>query len=375
MNLKIFTKFRFYSFLKIFIIVIVFTLYCVILLKASMASMDAIEGGKLKTNNKVEMTTYNGNAKSHTNHSHKSAKSSRKTTTTKKPPITSTINPIYEYSEELNAAAETEFNQRRDKLWETCTEKNIIGKYAPNAWEFFISSGHGITWCNVFKAASSTWMYYFNILGGYNIKFLQRTKTSPLELARNRFPRPTFSELSEALTNSISFLTVREPFERLLSAYRNKLEGSRNKYYKLLGKQIVEKFRNKTEKRKKVILLKTNYVFWHLIRNHQLVIFCLNFQHSSGPTFKEFLLFLINHKNTGGHFDEHWTPIYTFCTPCSINFTLIAKVETFQRDTEYIIRQAGLETLLLNKLPQNKVKSISNRSTSNTKKLIPKYDK
>lgn len=83
---------------------------------------------------------------------------------------------------------------------------------------------------------------------GYNIRFLQRTKASPLELARKRFPRPTKNELSEALTNSLSFLIVREPFERLLSAYRNKLEGYRNKYYKLLGEQIVKKYRKGSRK-------------------------------------------------------------------------------------------------------------------------------
>lgn len=96
------------------------------------------------------------------------------------------------------------------------------------------------------------------------------------------------------------------------------------------------------------------------------------FQYSSGPTFTEFLTFLIHNYKNNQHLDEHWSPIYTFCTPCSINYTLIAKVETFRRDTEYIIRQAGLETLLLNKLPEKKVKQISNRSSSFTKDLIPK---
>lgn len=96
-------------------------------------------------------------------------------------------------------------------------------------------------------------------------------------------------------------------------------------------------------------------------------------QDLSGPTFREFLLFLIQHYKSGGRFDEHWSPIYQFCTPCSINFTLIAKVETFKRDSEYIIRQAGLETLLLNKLPKKKIRTISNRSTSNTTLLIPRY--
>lgn len=48
-------------------------------------------------------------------------------------------------------------------------------------------------------------------------------------------------------------------------------------------------------------------------------------------------------------------------------------METFQRDSEYIIRQAGLETLLLNKMPRYKARWITNRSTSDTRNLIPRY--
>lgn len=162
--------------------------------------------------------------------------------------ILTTINPVYEYSEEINAQAEKDFNHRRQHLWEVCERNKINGKLTPNAWEFFISPGHGIAWCNVFKAASTTWMYYMNILAGYDLKYLQRTVATPLELARKRFPRPSLEDLYEALENSISFLIAREPFERLLSAYRNKMEEGKNTYYKVLGDQIVKKFRIQSEK-------------------------------------------------------------------------------------------------------------------------------
>lgn len=96
-------------------------------------------------------------------------------------------------------------------------------------------------------------IYIYNTyIGGYNIGFLQRTRSSPLELARKHFPRPNQYELQDALQQSLSFLIVREPFERLLSAYRNKLEGYRNKYYKILGEKIVKKFR-KNKYLKKIV--------------------------------------------------------------------------------------------------------------------------
>lgn len=82
-------------------------------------------------------------------------------------PASSTLNPIYEYSEEMNAAAERDFNERRQTLQEGCSRWKLVDKYPVNSWEFFISPGHGLAWCNIFKAASSAWMYYFNILGEF----------------------------------------------------------------------------------------------------------------------------------------------------------------------------------------------------------------
>ncbi|XP_068140750.1 carbohydrate sulfotransferase 11 [Drosophila tropicalis] len=265
------------------------------------------------------------------------------------PPPPSTLNPVYEYSEELHSCTERELQMRREHLATVCERHKLQEKYPPNPWEFFVSPGHNnLVWCNVFKAASSTWMYYFNILAGYDVKYLQRTETQPLELARKRFPRPELSELLELLPSALSFLFVRDPFERILSAYRNKLEGNRNSFYKALGTRIVHRFRQR-----------------HLGGPWP----------RCGPTFEEFVRFLIAESEAGKRFDEHWAPIYSFCTPCSVNFTIIGKTETFQRDSEFIIRQAGLESLLLGKLPQRKLRKIGNQGRSGIKSeaLVERY--
>lgn len=170
--------------------------------------------------------------------------------------------------------------------------------------------------------------------GGYDPKYLQKVETPPIELARQRFPRPYLQDLLDSLPSSLSFLFARDPFERIVSGYRNKLEGGKNTYYKWLANRIIKKFRQYP-----VIAGKPK-----------------------GPTFNEFVLYLIGEHADRKVFNEHWAPIYNFCTPCSINFTIIGKVETFNRDSEYIIRQAGLESLLLGKLPKHALKRIGNPS-------------
>uniref|UniRef100_A0A1I8PV94 Carbohydrate sulfotransferase n=1 Tax=Stomoxys calcitrans TaxID=35570 RepID=A0A1I8PV94_STOCA len=249
-------------------------------------------------------------------------------------PHSSTLNPVYEYSEEIHSATENDLKQRRQHLQQTCEKYNLYSFYPPMPKEFFISPGHNLVWCNVFKAASSTWMYYFNILGGYDARYLQKIETPPIELARQRFPRPYLQDLLDSLPSSLSFLFARDPFERIVSGYRNKLEGGKNTYYKWLANRIIKRFRQYPGTAGK----------------------------PKGPTFNEFVLYLIEQHGDQKVFNEHWAPIYNFCTPCSINFTIIGKVETFNRDSEYIIRQAGLESLLLGKLPKNALRRIGNLS-------------
>lgn len=123
------------------------------------------------------------------------------------------------------------------------------------------------------------------------MQYLQRTKASPIDLARKRFPRPTANELNDYISNTISFLIVREPFERLLSAYRNKLEGCRNKYYKLLGEQIVKKFR-KAHPPKGVVSVFKSLLLNLLSKWVRLMLCCAIYRnHPTGRRFASFSSF------------------------------------------------------------------------------------
>lgn len=80
----------------------------------------------------------------------------------------------------------------------------------------------------------------------YSPQFLKATKAVPVYLARQRYPRPTAEELGKFLNDSISFLIVRHPFERLLSGYRDKFEQSLpHTFHSKLGFYIVSHYRVK----------------------------------------------------------------------------------------------------------------------------------
>ncbi|GLH08403.1 Carbohydrate sulfotransferase, partial [Gryllus bimaculatus] len=237
-------------------------------------------------------------------------------------------------------ALEAEMEARRRRVRRVCAERGLQREGEPNAWEFFIDSRHSLVWCNVFKAASTAWLYNFNLLAGYSESFLRRSLKMPLVLARARYPRPTPQQLRAALPDSLSFLIVRDPFERLLSAYRNKFEGLRNRFYRKLGREISSRQPRRASPPPAPPAPHPNAVDSSGDAPDPRL---------PGPTFEQFVDHVIAtglraHKPK---FDEHWAPYYRFCTPCHVNFTVIAKVETLSRDEEYIIDRAGLRGALL----------------------------
>ena len=191
-------------------------------------------------------------------------------------------------------------------------------------------------------------MYIFNRLAGFSTRQINNKKTPPVTMARSRYPRPSNDELVSTLnsSNAIGFLIARNPYERLISAYRDKIVGAfRNSLHDKLSKIIVVKYRH---------ILPKNY-------QHGVTV----------PTFKEFVSYILDEYQAGHELDMHWTPAYSFCNPCQVNLSHIIKFETFDRDTDAILEQVKLKHLLppTGKLAQNKSKD--SKETSNS--LIEKY--
>lgn len=89
---------------------------------------------------------------------------------------------------------EDRMRKRTERLAQKCTEFGLNIRqndslHKPNPWEFLVNKRYHLVWCNVFKAASTSWMYNFNILAGYSPEFLRKSNIVPLELARRRYER------------------------------------------------------------------------------------------------------------------------------------------------------------------------------------------
>jgi len=176
-----------------------------------------------------------------------------------------------------------------------------------------------LLYCPVFKAASTTWLINYLKLSNSTID----PKVGNLHTRiTNIFPAPTGYKLRKKIfEESLKFLIVRHPFERLVSAYRDKLAGfTRHPGYLRMRKLIIQHYRKKPSR-----------------------------DNSTIPTFREavdFVLYELEKMERGSsniNIDGHFMPYSRRCMPCGMDYDVIIKFETLEEDSDYIINQCGLQ--------------------------------
>ncbi|XP_037080021.1 carbohydrate sulfotransferase 11-like isoform X2 [Pollicipes pollicipes] len=207
---------------------------------------------------------------------------------------------------------------RAETMRQTCEGKPLYRAPAISD-NIFYDKTHALVWCPVYKAGSTNWL-----------KLLCRAHS--LDRPWRRGPRrPCPIEVLRRHLGTIGrgwqvpptvrhrFLVVRHPLERLLSAYRNKLEGpDLHAFYREKVARMISRHRvGRVESDRRV---------------HP--------GQSPPPlTFDEFLR-SVAAKDV---LDEHWKPYYALCTPCNIEYDLVGKFETLAEDQRYISEVVGLE--------------------------------
>ncbi|XP_043259650.1 carbohydrate sulfotransferase 11-like [Colletes gigas] len=258
--------------------------------------------------------------------------------------------PTMDELKKLMVESENDNSQRLLTVKNTCRRYNL-GVYkepdklagfkhppAPQYAVFYISRSHNLSYCPIYKAGSTTWIYNLCLLMNVPEHELNNGKEQISTIARRVIPELEYPAADEALKATKKLLVVRHPFERLLSAYRDKLENSvagrehgTLHFYRKYGVKIVQKYRDRnfTEPREDQAIKRDGVPPPAGIE----------------PTFREFVRYLIN-TDLASYGDDHWMPYYLFCTPCIVDYDIIAKVETMWRDQIYTIHKLGLQEVI-----------------------------
>ncbi|XP_061855647.1 carbohydrate sulfotransferase 14 [Colius striatus] len=169
-----------------------------------------------------------------------------------------------------------------------------------------VSDKYRFLYCYVPKVACSNWKRVLKVLGGALRSVDAKGKMdhkSDLVFLADMEP----AEISYRLNNYYKFLFVRNPMERLLSAYRNKF-GEIKEYQQRYGLEIVRRYRQ-------------------------------GGGGSAGDdvTFSEFLRYLLDEE--AERMNEHWMPIYNLCQPCAVAYDFIGSYERLEADADYVLRR------------------------------------
>jgi len=208
-------------------------------------------------------------------------------------------------------------------------ERDEEGNHTPDP-NVLVSRKEKFFWCKVPKAASTSWKAYFLKQSGKGVVGMERWSGPQIS---SRFwkkiekPANIFLKHSEArevaeMDGFDSFITVRHPFERLLSAYRDRFFAMDNSKHELM----------------KEALFRRKYGL-DIIRKHRTKPPPSDSVYGTIPTFGEFVSYLVATEAT--NYNIHWLPVHILCRPCNLHYTIIAKTETIDRDSRFIRKTLG----------------------------------
>ncbi|RVE56397.1 hypothetical protein OJAV_G00220700 [Oryzias javanicus] len=230
---------------------------------------------------------------------------------------------------DLSGAA-TLHQARRDQVVDACRTYSASSRkrrvLTPGDLKHLVvDEDHELIYCYVPKVACTNWKRVMMVLtsrGKY---------TDPMKIPSNEAHIPSnlktlnqysISEINHRLKNYLKFIFVREPFERLVSAYRNKFTLKYNSsFHKRFGTRIIRRYRKNATQDALV--------------------------NGDDVKFKEFIEYLVDPATQkDGPLNEHWQTVYQLCHPCHIHYDMVGKYETLEEDSNYLLELVGVGNFL-----------------------------
>lgn len=165
-----------------------------------------------------------------------------------------------------------------------------------------------ILMCLIPKCASRSQATFLGTSEGFGENAIKH----PYEIAEKHLSPRTAKRIEDVairINEYTKIVAVREPFSRLLSAYRDKIENSGN------GVKHKQTY-NMIRKRKK--------------------------DHKGKVTYPDFVDYLV-HAAGDPQVDPHWNYYKRLCSPCQIDYDYVVHLDTLEEDVKYITSKIGMQ--------------------------------
>ena len=209
---------------------------------------------------------------------------------------------------------------RRQLLSDGCRKfSHIVNGSTRASYEMYYDDKMDYVYCLVSKVACTNWKRTLMMLSG-KISNLQRPEQLPFAMVHYRSSsgwyyekyikrlEKEYGDLRFKDDRYFTFMFVREPLERLVLAYRDKL--LENLGYDDVDIDIVRQYRpheyNASAKRYNV-------------------------------TFAEFVRYVLDQHSAGKVLDRHWIPQNELCRVCQLRWDFIGHYDTLLEDSDYVV--------------------------------------
>uniref|UniRef100_W5MXA1 Carbohydrate sulfotransferase n=1 Tax=Lepisosteus oculatus TaxID=7918 RepID=W5MXA1_LEPOC len=190
----------------------------------------------------------------------------------------------------------------------------------------FVCDKHKILFCQTPKVGNTQWKKVLIVLNVFfssgAASILNLTQRSHLT-EYNQLSSVQITSIKHWLNTYFKFFIVRDPFERLISAFKDKfLQNPRfEPWYKHdIAPAIIRKYRKSRAE-------------------------------ATGLRFEDFIRYLGDpgrrrlDQQFGDHI-IHWVTYVELCAPCDVKYSVIGHHESLERDAPYILKAAGIDHLV-----------------------------
>ncbi|XP_022624115.1 carbohydrate sulfotransferase 10 isoform X2 [Seriola lalandi dorsalis] len=195
----------------------------------------------------------------------------------------------------------------------------------------FVCDKHKILFCQTPKVGNTQWKKVLIVLNGAFSTVEEIPENLVHDHEKNGLPRLsslTPQEITYRLSTYFKFFIVRDPFERLISAFKDKFVKNPRfePWYKHdIAPAIIRKYRKSH-------------------RDSTLA--------ASGLHFEDFVRYLGDvegRRRMDRQFGEHiihWVTYAELCAPCEIHYSVVGHHETLEQDAPHILKAAGIDQLV-----------------------------
>ncbi|XP_056227761.1 carbohydrate sulfotransferase 12-like [Seriola aureovittata] len=252
------------------------------------------------------------------------------------------------------SADDREQEARKQRIMDVCSGRDDVEfpgrtrafEQIPNREldHLIVDDTHQIIYCYVPKVACTNWKRVMVVLSQSLIspssgKPYTDPEAVPPDLVHNSTLHLTFAKfwrhygslsrhlMALKLQHYTKFLFVRDPFVRLISAFRNKFGRPNEDFYRQFGSVMLRRYGN--------------------VSGSLPETAAEAFAAGIKPTFQQFITYLLDPETEKeSMFNEHWRQVYRLCHPCQIKYDFIGRLETLEPDADRLLKLLEVDHLL-----------------------------